>query len=101
MSDYNLEQPHALPHVPTETVYICPAQSELAASGGSVARGVITELNLLRDWIKDGSGYNRDDAPDEIARAIANRIREIEAREKAMPPNDQAHAPVNNPEQSK
>jgi hypothetical protein len=30
MSDYNLEQPHALPHVPTETVYICPAQSELA-----------------------------------------------------------------------
>lgn len=29
MSDYNLEQPHALPHVPTETVYMTPTQSEL------------------------------------------------------------------------
>ncbi len=37
MSDYNLEQPHALPTVPTETVYIRPAQSELAESAGSVA----------------------------------------------------------------
>jgi hypothetical protein len=54
----------------------------------SVARGVIIELNLLRAWIKDGSGYNRDDAPDEIARAIANRIREIEARENMKPLND-------------
>ena len=35
---------------------------------------VIKELNLLRDWIKSGDGYVRDDAPDEISRAIANRI---------------------------
>lgn len=33
MIDYNLEQPHALPHVPTETVYLCPAQSELVPAG--------------------------------------------------------------------
>lgn len=42
------------------------------------AATVIGELSRLRDWIKDGTGYNRDDAPDEIARAIANRIRQIE-----------------------
>lgn len=89
MSDYNLEQPHALPHVPSETVYLTPPPSELAPARGSVARGVITELNLLRDWIKDGRGYNRDDAPDEIARAIANRIREIESRENTVTPNDE------------
>lgn len=65
-----------------------PGESSFAAPSGSVALGVITELNLLRDWIKDGSGYNRDDAPDEIARAIANRIREIEARETTKPLND-------------
>jgi len=37
----------------------------------------IKELRALREWIKDGDGYNRDDAPDEIARAIDNRIRQL------------------------
>lgn len=41
-------------------------------------QSVLHELRELRKWIKDGSGYNRDDAPDEIARAIDNRIRQIE-----------------------
>lgn len=65
------------------------AEAALAAPRGSVACRVIKELNQLRDWIKDGSGYNRDDAPDEIARAIANRIREIEATETSKPLNDE------------
>lgn len=34
----------------------------------------IVELTMLRAWIKDGTGYVRDDAPDEIARAIQSRI---------------------------
>lgn len=37
MSDYNLEQPDALPHVQTETVYLCPAPSELAPARGSAS----------------------------------------------------------------
>ena len=46
MSDYNLEQPHALPHVPTETVYLCPTPSELAPVsllGCAVCGGRMTE----------------------------------------------------------
>ena len=38
---------------------------------------VITELRQLGEWVRKME-YNRDDAPDEIARAIENRIREIE-----------------------
>lgn len=38
----------------------------------------ITELKNLRRWIKDGE-YVRDDAPDEICRAIQNRIMSLEA----------------------
>lgn len=37
----------------------------------------IEELQMLREWIKRGDGYNRDDAPDEIARAIQNRIEQL------------------------
>lgn len=40
---------------------------------------VIAELRSLWKWVKDGRGYERDDAPDEIARAIDNRIRQIDA----------------------
>jgi hypothetical protein len=75
------------PFFPQHLTESARRKADSGAARGSVACGVITELNLLRDWIKDGSGYNRDDAPDEIARAIANRIREIEARESTMPPN--------------
>jgi hypothetical protein len=47
---------------------------------------IIAELEALRAWIKDGSGYVRDDAPDEIARAITNRIEQLKATA-GQPPN--------------
>ena len=64
-----------------------PAESSFAAPAGSAAWCVITELEGLKAWIKDGSGYIRDDAPDEIARAIDNRIREIKSSMTEAPPN--------------
>lgn len=62
-----------------------PTEARCAVSGGSVALA-IEELTALREWIKQGEGYVRDDAPDEIARAIANRIEQLKARE-AKPQN--------------
>jgi hypothetical protein len=36
----------------------------------------IIELSRLAEWVRGGD-YNRDDARDEIARAIENRAREL------------------------
>lgn len=55
-----------------------PAKVVAAVPTGSTAF-IIAELEALRAWIKDGSGYVRDDAPDEIARAITNRIEQLKA----------------------
>ena len=53
---------------------------QLAGSRGSAERCAIAdELEGLRKWIKEGNGYIRDDAPDEIARAISNRIRKLKS----------------------
>lgn len=38
---------------------------------------VIKELRRLGQWVRAGD-YERDDARDEIARAIENRIRQLE-----------------------
>lgn len=43
-----------------------------------INEAVIRELKALATWVRDGTGYNRDDARDEIARAIENRIRDHE-----------------------
>lgn len=37
----------------------------------------LAELEQLARWVRDTSNYERDDAPDEIARAIENRIRTL------------------------
>lgn len=44
----------------------------------------IYELEILADWVRSGN-YNRDDARDEIARAIENRVRELKARRTVGP----------------
>lgn len=38
----------------------------------------IQELKALHLWVRQGTGYDRDDARDEIARAIWNRICDLE-----------------------
>jgi hypothetical protein len=44
--------------------------------------GAIFELDQLYQWIKDGHGYRRDDAPDDICRAIKNRIDQLKDQAK-------------------
>jgi hypothetical protein len=45
------------------------------ASGCSAA--VIAELTRLAQWVRSGNGINREDAIDDIARAIENRALHI------------------------
>lgn len=90
MSDYNLEQPHALPHVPTETVYICPAESELAAPTGSARTEDLAMLirRLCRVVARhDANNTVRAQALDYLHR---KGLGGSPLKENA--PNDQAHA---------
>lgn len=44
----------------------------------ALAAAVAEELTRLASWVRDPSNYDRDDARDEIARAIENRYRQYE-----------------------
>lgn len=87
MSDENLEQPHALPHVPTETVYISPAPSSLAAPAGSadsLRADVLHLLNEVNCRIEHGANSNKHL---EYVEACLRQILE------ANPPNNEIRRP--------
>lgn len=93
MSDYSLEQPHALPHVPTETVYFCPAQSELAP----VSLLGITDTDRM-DWLERQHPNTLIAEPGIVTSSLRLMVDEMIKRERAaVMPNDQAHARPNNP----
>jgi hypothetical protein len=58
-------------------------QLQAQVSGGAIERNrsphVIKELAALGKWVREGN-YFVEDARDEIARAIENRVRELEGK---------------------
>jgi len=54
MSDDNLEQPHALPHVPSETVYLTPTPSELAPASLLAVIAAMGDLTAIAARLKTG-----------------------------------------------
>lgn len=93
MSDYNLEQPHALPHVPTETVYLCP--SEPAKPCSRAATGSVTDGNgeYRASWLWPHATGSVEEAGYEFANAKTMEYQEQWWRillERAKSLNDQA-----------
>jgi hypothetical protein len=89
MSDYNLEQPHALPHVPTETVYICPTQSELApARGWGEPDKKLAKLHMDLAAIALDVAYNNGRVIDVVVGHLEDAIKAL----RPVNPNDQAEA---------
>lgn len=53
------------------------AQERLADIQKQARLFAVEELKMLAGWVREARHYDRDDAPDEIARAIEGRVRRL------------------------